>query len=168
MKLGFKMSNFVKSSKLMLYLLRRISIKLQLFPMDEVLGPLLQVCAHWGWRDECPRGLGSTERSCSWLCLGLACSVGPDNGEAPGGWRLLLTVPCTHCLTTLRTGTCPSRSSILSARHLALLLCHTSFPASAHQNLLQAHVLFPLCPPFIPHGRSLHLESDYRVTGHPS
>jgi hypothetical protein len=45
---------FCESLKnLCLYLLHRISIKLQLFPMDEVLlGPLLQVCAHWGWYKE--------------------------------------------------------------------------------------------------------------------
>lgn len=39
-------------------------------------------------RDECPRGWGGTEPSCSWLCVGLDCGVGPDNGEAPGGWHL--------------------------------------------------------------------------------
>lgn len=77
-------------------------------------------------RDECPRVWGGPEQPCSWLCLGLAVE-----------WNLTSSMRlavASHCPPHSVPGT---RSSLPQ---------HTSLPASALENLLQAHALFLSCP----------------------
>lgn len=134
-KLGFKMSNSVKILKT--YARTFFTGSASNFSFFQWMKSFLvpscrSVLTGAGIRrDECPRGWGGTERSCSWLCLGLDCGVGPDNGEAPGGWHLHLTVPCTQS-----PALAPHRLTTHSTRFMSITVIHTQYQA-----------LGPLLPP---------------------